>query len=541
MPNRLLSLFDNRDSVKLVIPHQEPVRERYYATLSHCWGKASFLQLTSSTLSTFRDGISLESLPKTFVEAIWVARKMSIPYIWIDSLCIMQDSKSDWATEAASMEDVYSNSRLNIMATASRDSYEGLFRTRDPRDLKLCQIKSQWKNAPNDTFHLVDGDLWEEEMANAPLNQRGWVLQERILPPRALHFGEHQLLWECRELDACEQYPMGLPSFYHNFFTGVKITDPFRFKQYWNGWYNGENKASRLALENFALTLWSRWIFIYTRTQLTRDSDRLIAFSGLAKRMRRILNDEYLAGLWKSGFVNQLLWSTDNYTLPEGHPRSSRPKDCQAPSWSWASVSGALTAAFPIHDARHHIYIEQVNVTPASTEDDAGAVLSGQIRARGFLKCARLRRTVVAPKYERDPPEIVYHLFIENKQVAAWISVDDEMDETREISVVVLPVLTQTFEDTPVLHCLLLGKLPLAPRGLYSRVGYFFAAEENGFADLRQFFDNGTRGKATGNGSSLGLRRAFRKLFLEEKAESWPKMGDGDLYLSDASGTLIIV
>lgn len=84
----------------------------------------------------------------------------------------------------------------------------------------------------NDLFSIVQDEIWQTEMTNAPLNQRDWVLQERILPPRALHYGQYQLLWEYRELDACEKYPAGLPKSLRNTFTEVKITDPEAYQSY---------------------------------------------------------------------------------------------------------------------------------------------------------------------------------------------------------------------------------------------------------------------------------------------------------------------
>lgn len=99
---------------------------------------------TFSNLNLQRQqGISLELLLKTFVEAVAVSRRFSMPYLWIDWLCIIQDSVADWRVEAASMGDVYSNSRLNIMATGSRKSHEGLFRSRDLKHLALCIVESQ--------------------------------------------------------------------------------------------------------------------------------------------------------------------------------------------------------------------------------------------------------------------------------------------------------------------------------------------------------------------------------------------------------------
>lgn len=68
----------------------------HYATLSHCWGNVPTIKTEIESLRLRQESIPLETLPKTFREAVQVCRKLDIPYLWIDSLCIIQDSKSDW-------------------------------------------------------------------------------------------------------------------------------------------------------------------------------------------------------------------------------------------------------------------------------------------------------------------------------------------------------------------------------------------------------------------------------------------------------------
>ncbi|CCD49581.1 hypothetical protein BofuT4_P096890.1 [Botrytis cinerea T4] len=213
MPTRLLRIDEDEKHARLVVTKEKVAQVSHYSTLSHCWGDSDILKLTISNLESFKAGISLEQLPKTFIEAIFVARKLSIPYIWIDSLCIIQDSDDDWQTESVSMEDVYGNSILNIMATVSKNSHEGLSRSRDPKMLELCPaIQSKWEDAENDLFYLFNKEIWNDRLYSGPLLKRGWVLQERVLSPRSLHFCDSELLWECREMASCETYPAGLPN-----------------------------------------------------------------------------------------------------------------------------------------------------------------------------------------------------------------------------------------------------------------------------------------------------------------------------------------
>lgn len=69
-------------------------------------------------------------LPKTFQEAIALTRKLGVRYLWIDSLCIIQDDHHGWEVESAKMATIYSLSYLTIAATHAADSQQGCFSTR---------------------------------------------------------------------------------------------------------------------------------------------------------------------------------------------------------------------------------------------------------------------------------------------------------------------------------------------------------------------------------------------------------------------------
>lgn len=182
-----------------------------YVTLSHCWGSARSLQLTSSSLADLKLLILVGDLPRTFKESFEVTRRLGLRYIWIDSLCIIQDSKDDWLHEAALMHKVYSHSYCTIAAAASGDGYQGLFRHRAPHFLYPSEIEIPWLSRTG-KYQLIDYDFWSSQVQDQPLHRRGWVVQERLLAPRVLHFSSQQLLWECCELDAAEKYPRGLPT-----------------------------------------------------------------------------------------------------------------------------------------------------------------------------------------------------------------------------------------------------------------------------------------------------------------------------------------
>lgn len=134
-------------------------------------------------------GISSFDLTKTFQDAISLVSRLGIEYIWIDSLCILQDSSDDWDCEAAAMSDVYLNATLNIAATAAIDGREGLFNDRDSVETGPFQVHVDWqgnwyggpKRPYRGWYYLALTQGFDIDVGNALLNTRGWVFQERTL------------------------------------------------------------------------------------------------------------------------------------------------------------------------------------------------------------------------------------------------------------------------------------------------------------------------------------------------------------------------
>jgi hypothetical protein len=181
-PTRLLDLVNlhpHKDTIRLVKTAEEPPRAPY-ATLSHCWGGASFLQLTKATLSSCSIAIPVFDLPKTFREAISVARRLDIRYLWIDSLCIMQDRDdlTDWYHEASMMDQVYMQSVCNISATDARDGSEGLFRYRYPQQIHPAHVDLCVKGVKCSTESInctvLDYHLLSHNTSETVTGQRGW-------------------------------------------------------------------------------------------------------------------------------------------------------------------------------------------------------------------------------------------------------------------------------------------------------------------------------------------------------------------------------
>lgn len=512
VPTRLLEIdADAEKPIKLVVAAEEEKRccpITRYASLSHCWGGADVPTLTSQTIAGLRQGISLDKLPRTFAEAVAAVRRLGINHLWIDSLCIVQDSADDWASEAGIMGDVYANSTLNIMATASRDSHGGLYRDRDPEVvLNLVRVETGWTHhtqmttemgRTKDYYFLADRDLWQDSVAEAPLNTRGWVLQERVLSPRALHFGSHQFLWECRELSACETYPAGLPEVLLGDVDRIKPVDPKALPALSiprpvaalpgapdapdmtvddqtivkRGVKNVEEQLRQARLEAWLFelaSLWSNWVQAYSAAKLTRRSDKMIAISGLAKMMRTLrgsIGDRYLAGLWRVQLVDQLLWYA---VSPAPRTRilgaqtviSSRTAT-GIPSWSWMSIDVEVVPGFPTtrqDGVQRHIQVLEVSTTPASAGNETGALLGGELRVRGSLLQATLSPAGILTVNGGDRLDVEFHA-------------DEEEGTTRRTEVVLLPVMT---DDDGEVSLLCLRREGAKPQGWYLRVGHLTA------------------------------------------------------------------
>ena len=369
-----------------------------YVTLSHCWGSIAFQTLTRESYTSFQDGILISSLTKTFQDAITIARRLTVRFLWIDSLCIIQNEPSltDWLYEATRMYEVYTHATLNISATGSNSATSGLFSRRDPsllhtHSLSLCLDPFQWtqiqprSSQPLMSYTIIDFFLWRASLAEAPLHKRGWVVQERLLAQRVLHFGSNQLFWECASLDACESFPSTVPPILKigantSFKSLNPLVDGAKLRQI--GPHDSEAKF-------FGHQLWPRIVEAYSNNLLTKPEDKLIAIAGIARKLADVIGDEYVVGLWRRYLASELLWSVDHCRQID-HSPSCRPKNYRAPSFSWASIDGCINVASPTEEGIL-ITVKDVCIT-YTTPDKFGLVDSGYLLVQGVLKPLQLRR-----------------------------------------------------------------------------------------------------------------------------------------------------
>jgi Heterokaryon incompatibility protein (HET) len=390
VPDRLIDVKNDAALNIRIVNGTDVPRNAKYVTLSHCWGPPGpnkRFVLLESNMSDFMKSIPLQELPKTFADACSVSRCLGVQYLWIDSLCIIQDSKADWRRNAAIMWEIYSNSYLNLSATASRDSSQGLFRKRNPATLSPCAV-----TVPDGHPQIASGDYicyeddeWRRLIDNGPVNTRAWVVQERLLSVRIVHFSEEQIFWECHELKAAERFTKGIPSRYESsserdlLHSGLQEDEPRKL-----------------------LEVWDRIVAEYTSSGLTYGSDKLVAVSALARQVSQHSKNtgEYLAGLWGNNLTGQLCWSSSSRTV--------RSQEYRAPSWSWACLNGTIWPRFDWsgygydgyrHDSKPLVKINEAHVT--SESDAFASVIAGELHLSALL----CRITLAEPETPPSRPD----------------------------------------------------------------------------------------------------------------------------------------
>ena len=382
MPTRLLELGPaehNENTIRVVLCSGLSSNVDYM-TLSHCWGPRPPIRLTRANMKSMTTGISVQDLPKSFRDAIIVTRWFHYRYLWVDSLCIVQDSTEDWQTESGTMRHVYKNATLNIAATSAIDSSSGLFFKRNPSLVSAGTVSVSWSGGlPQGTFYFFPRTFWEHGVSRAPLNRRAWVVQERFLSRRNLHFGSRGIYFECHELEACETFPRRLPTL-----LSARLRN--RIKE-----IDMPEVGTATARAEAFLRNWLKIIQAYMDSELTFASDKMIALSGVAEEFRKLHNYTYLAGLWEECYLtDQLLWHVNpSYRGARGRP-SARPSIYRAPSWSWLSLDAQISGPVTIKPSLIKILDAKTELIDAS--NPTGPVKQGMLRVRGKLESVHLQK-----------------------------------------------------------------------------------------------------------------------------------------------------
>jgi hypothetical protein len=343
-PTRLLNVGNDADvAVRLEVVDQSAFNMPY-VTLSHRWGQPEPPKLTRASFQELKSGVAKCTFPGTFRDAIYVAIKVGVKYLWIDSLCIFQDSGEDWKYESQRMAGIYAGALFNISATSSENSQYGCIQSPVLPGL-VPVLPHHGRNPEQTTFiELHDATLFPVDIASSILSTRGWVQQEWELAPATLHCTSAQLHWRCSESRFSETYPEGIQYGFdlHDQVQSRLAHDVtlFDLQSLIVSAVQGSTEATWLN----AINTWLNLIRKYSSKKLTKEDDRFIAIGGLKNAISECFNNstlvQYHSGLWSQYLIEQLNWKSTDVNC---HRRQI---NVAIPTWSWASIEASVAFTF---------------------------------------------------------------------------------------------------------------------------------------------------------------------------------------------------
>jgi Heterokaryon incompatibility protein (HET) len=355
---------------------------RGYTALSYVWGMDQDFKTTKENVNTRYQSLDVKCLPTTIQDAISVTRSLQIPYLWVDSLCIIQDLPTDVSNEISKMAQIYKSAIVTISAAKANNCEEGFLEPRQRISSILASSLQIPFRLPSQALQDLSQDPSRKErfmsrlgglikknqsvsfgeislcadmscghdisMANGhnviePITGRAWTLQESWLSARVLIYGEGPLRMKCLNGEKIDGYEFGRSQLY-----SFIIDDRFHFFPRKDNVPNGIRQGPNAIQSDQSMIKWNTgrdmikiWISLvgeYSKRKLSEPNDKLRALSGLATEFYNISHDDFYAGIWKTKMTEQLLWYQIDDDPPRGLPSSYR-----APSWSWASVEGKVT------------------------------------------------------------------------------------------------------------------------------------------------------------------------------------------------------
>ena len=320
-PKRLLQCLSD-GSVRLTT--RSPT-QRDYIALSYCWGNGKAVMKTKkATEGDHQCGIPGKDLPRLFQEAVSLAHGLNV-YLWIDSLCIIQDSDKDKEEEMMQMSDIFAGALVVAVAASAESPLDSLLEVKPQSDQSHT-----WRTASLIRYEETDLDVKFRKRADwahnwgrnatfrTPISKRAWCFQEQVLASRCLVFSHDEVVWDCRSCCQCE---CGGNQEHFSVESSSSITmQPYRqmllpFVEHEPG------TLTQFADAEAAYSVWQTAVGSYSDRALTFKTDRLPAISAVASVVAKATGDHYLAGLWKDDLLAGLGWVARDFPSESGGPR----------------------------------------------------------------------------------------------------------------------------------------------------------------------------------------------------------------------------
>ncbi|KAH8601736.1 heterokaryon incompatibility protein-domain-containing protein [Bisporella sp. PMI_857] len=390
LPTRLLRIGKHGDQVHLYRAKKNEFGS--WVSLSYCWGGKSEFVLNQKMKQNLSNGRPLEEFPATIRDAIIITRGLSVELLWVDALCIYQDSKDDWDLENPKMADTYSKSVLTIIAANSSSVTDGILKQR-PEEYDCHLPFGDIGKVHLRPFQYSRYDIDLPSKSQGPWATRGWTMQEELLASRKLVYTSGQISWRC---SSCFIGERGRIDVSDNAKEAAKLPPSQNFlndlSPDYHAWM-GSLQHDRLTYDNNVLSVeahnaiyytWYQILVNYSARDLSEEYDRLPAIAGLAGSIGSLISDSYAVGLWKRDIICGLLWS--DVGARRSHP--SQEFSLEYPSWSWMSSNSTIDFTFAASRISHS-KVNAISCTELACVDNFtlsyssgskfGAVRSGQL------------------------------------------------------------------------------------------------------------------------------------------------------------------
>lgn len=480
LPTRLIDVgpSDGTEPPKLIFTRSETVPgspPKVWIALSHRWGGSSSAVTKRANLNQMMKEICVADLPKSFRDAITLTRRLGQRYLWIDSMCIVQDEPEDWRREFPRMGDIYERSLLTIAAHNARGSDEGFLRERPQRELlPLMVFSTRTPVGDRKVYIRLPLANWETAVDGpaSSLSDRGWVLQEAMMSPRTLNYCADNVFWQCRTMIHSEGYRSAM-----SYADMRRAATASPSAESFSRPHNQKTLLVRLSTMSIsdACAAWRDLVEHYSTRALTKPEDRLPAIDGIAARFRMKLDCRYISGVFERDIHRSLLWRTYRGVHHCGQ-RVDR-----LPSWSWASSDASVRWDKPGALDRLEERADVTFAGPATEAQQAAAVTGAEMavqRGAGDTDTPLSIRGLWRHSADLGPADVLATvLMLRSPDHGVVICDFDSMDfgdnwarsKSRDFGVVTV-LWTRNARELVIAYCIIVEEVQGSP-GTWRRIG----------------------------------------------------------------------